>query len=55
MLEFHETAFMAYHGIIPSHLLLAAAMLLGVLFSGPFRGGCNMRGPCSCSLEPSRH
>ena len=28
--------FMAYHGIIPVHLLLGAAMLLGVVFSGGF-------------------
>ena len=35
-LEFHETAFTVYHGIIPAHLLLAAALLLGAVFSGAF-------------------
>ena len=35
-LEFRGTAFTAYHGILPAHLLLAAGMLLGAMFSGAF-------------------
>ncbi len=35
-LAFRETAFMAYHGIIPAHLMLGSAMLLGMVFSGGF-------------------
>ena len=35
-LEFQGTALTAYRGIIPEHLLLAAAMLLGAVFSGAF-------------------
>jgi hypothetical protein len=35
-LAFRETAFMAYHGIIPAHLMLGSAMLLGTVFSGRF-------------------
>ena len=35
-LEFHDTAFTVCHGIIPAHLLLAAALLLGAVFSGAF-------------------
>jgi hypothetical protein len=35
-LEFRETAFMAYRGIIPAHLMLCSAMLLGTVFSGRF-------------------
>ena len=35
-LEFRETAFMAYRGIIPAHLMLGSAMLLGAVFSGGF-------------------
>jgi hypothetical protein len=36
MLVFRGTAFTAYHGVIPAHLLLAAAMLLGAVFAGRF-------------------
>ena len=36
MLQFPNTALTAYHGFIPAHSLLAAAMLLGAVFTSRF-------------------
>jgi hypothetical protein len=43
-LEFREAAFVAYHGAIPAHLILAAMLVLGVIFSGAFARGLQYAG-----------
>lgn len=36
MLEFQDTAFMAYQGVVPAHLMLATVLLIAALHRSPF-------------------
>ena len=52
-LDFRGTAFLAYRGAAPAHLLLAAVLVLGAVFRDPFGRVLQYAAPCSCLQAPS--